>query len=668
MTPRSTRVAPALVAGATLLLALATVVLHVVRGAPATQLLSGQLANTAQAGLVFGLIAAALLRDAPGNRLGPLMAAAATCAGVAGTAEEYAVLAHDRDLPGLDPAGWAAGIMWEPGFVGLLVMVPLLFPDGRIPSPRWRWPARVATASVLLGSVLFATTQDALDDNPFGPVPNPLDLPLADGPQLAVAGALLFAAVLIAVAGLVGVLLRLPRVSPAERPRYVWFATAVLLSCTELLPVPAGVSSGANILGFVALGIGILRHGLFDIEPFLPRALVSLALVGLSLGVYLVAAAAVGSEVGSGLVPALLTAAAALLLARVQGALVRFVRRLLYGERDDPDRALTQLGDRLAATLGTTEALPESVAAVRRTLRVPYAAVCLAGEPAPAAESGIPERTVDLALVHAAVEVGVLRLGLRAGERALSSRDAELLARFTPHLAAVAHEIRTSRELQRSRDQLVRLREAERARIHRDLHDGLGPALAGISLGLETAVRTAGRDGAAAADLLAELHTDVASCVEDVRRIVTDLRPPALDDGGLVGALRRRAQLTAASTDGLVRVEVAAPVGLELPPAVEVAAYRIATEAITNAVRHGAPRGITARVRSTGSELCIQVEDDGNGRRPTRRGTGLESMRLRAEELGGSCTVDFRPGQGTRVRALLPWAAPVPTAPARGAS
>jgi signal transduction histidine kinase len=224
---------------------------------------------------------------------------------------------------------------------------------------------------------------------------------------------------------------------------------------------------------------------------------------------------------------------------------------------------------------------------------------------------------------------------------------------LTPHRAAEDHETGTGVGLRRSREQLVTLREQERARIHRDLHDGLGPALAGISLGLETAARVASRDGSASAVLLEELRADAAGCVDDVRSIVADLRPPALDEGGLTAALRRCADLLVASTGGGLHITVDGPAELALPAAGEVAAYRIATEAMTNATRHADASRVAVTIRECDG-LHLVVEDAGTRRQPVSTGTGLASMRARAEELGGTCTVQFRSGSGTRVEARLP--------------
>jgi signal transduction histidine kinase len=227
---------------------------------------------------------------------------------------------------------------------------------------------------------------------------------------------------------------------------------------------------------------------------------------------------------------------------------------------------------------------------------------------------------------------------------------------FARQAAVAVHGVRASREVRRSRERIVLAREEERSRIRRDLHDGLGPALAGISLGLETAGRSAAATSPRAAALLGELRDDTAACLDDIRRIVADLRPPVLDGDGLVSALRAHAEHLSSRSGGDLRVVVAGPRLTALPAAVEVAAYRIATEAMTNAARHAhATRcRITCTPDPARGVLHLEVEDDGTGAPPVSTGTGLVSMRERAEELGGTCVVAFRPGEGTQVAADLP--------------
>jgi signal transduction histidine kinase len=208
-------------------------------------------------------------------------------------------------------------------------------------------------------------------------------------------------------------------------------------------------------------------------------------------------------------------------------------------------------------------------------------------------------------------------------------------------------------ELQRSREQLVAAREEERRRLRRDLHDGLGPALAGAALKIEAAENVLETKPGTAADLLQNARSEIQGAVADVRRLVHSLRPPALDELGLVGAVREQAERL--SVGDHPHVELEAPDHLEpLPAAVEVAAYGIALEAMTNAARHADARTCLVRIALNGG-LQLEITDDGHGLSDDYRpGVGMASMRERAEELGGTCEVTRVDGRGTRVRALLP--------------
>jgi signal transduction histidine kinase len=214
--------------------------------------------------------------------------------------------------------------------------------------------------------------------------------------------------------------------------------------------------------------------------------------------------------------------------------------------------------------------------------------------------------------------------------------------------------VRLNGELQRSRERLVTAREEERRRIRRDLHDGLGPTLAALGLKLETA-RNRLADDPRADVLLAELAERTQAAVGDIRRLVYALRPPALDELGLVGTLRQLGDGLAGQHLGGLSVSIEASELPALPAAVEVAVYRIVQEALTNVTRHA--RATTARVHlvATDGLLSISVEDDGAGLPPAfTAGMGLASMRERAEELGGACLIARGAEQGTSVVATVP--------------
>jgi signal transduction histidine kinase len=230
-----------------------------------------------------------------------------------------------------------------------------------------------------------------------------------------------------------------------------------------------------------------------------------------------------------------------------------------------------------------------------------------------------------------------------------------LLADLARQVAVESRGMRLAGDLQESRERIVRAREEERLRVRRDLHDGVGPTLAAASLQVDALRERWKTDDPKVAALLAQVKSEVSQCVLDIRRVIDGLRPPALDDLGLAGVVREHAaSLTAA---GLL-VDVDCPQELEISSAaVEVAAYRIVTEAMTNVVRHAGAAHCVVCLEHADGLLRVDVADDGIGLGEAHRdGIGLSSMRERAAELGGSIAVDslIGPGTGTRITAILP--------------
>jgi signal transduction histidine kinase len=263
-----------------------------------------------------------------------------------------------------------------------------------------------------------------------------------------------------------------------------------------------------------------------------------------------------------------------------------------------------------------------------------------------------PAETRTLPITYRDTEVGRLVLPARGLRSRLSRRDEQLLGDLVRQAATAARTSRLADELQDSRERLVVAREEERRRIRRDLHDGLGPALSGVVFRLESARLLVDRDPDAAAAHIEATSDHVQDVVADVRRLVHDLRPPALDDRGLVGALQQQAE--SVSTGGL-RVTVAAADLGPLPAAVEVAAYRIAGEAVTNVVRHARAATCVVRLAVADDRVVVEVADDGVGiAEDAQAGVGLVSLRERASELGGRTEITCPEGGGTVVRAWLP--------------
>jgi trans-2,3-dihydro-3-hydroxyanthranilate isomerase len=245
------------------------------------------------------------------------------------------------------------------------------------------------------------------------------------------------------------------------------------------------------------------------------------------------------------------------------------------------------------------------------------------------------------------VEVGGAAVIVARGEFALAAPAPS--APDTPRGAL-------SQSLQRARERLITAREEERRRLRRDLHDGLGPALTAAALKIDLIDTLLPPDSRRLEELLSELRTEIGAAIDDIRRLVYELRPPALDELGLIGALREHAGRFAGAAGERLAISVEGPDELPpLPAAVEVAAYRIAAEAITNAARHSGARHCHVRI-AVEHDLELEISDDGRWQPGVDGGTGLVSMRERAAELGGQCLAGPSDRGGGRVSARIPLA------------
>jgi signal transduction histidine kinase len=339
----------------------------------------------------------------------------------------------------------------------------------------------------------------------------------------------------------------------------------------------------------------------------------------------------------------------------------------MYGERDDPYAVISRLGKRFEAALAPETVLPTIVGIVREALKLPYAAIALPRdgndfEIVAASGEEPPADPLVLPLSYGGESVGELLLAARAPGESFSAADRRLLDGLAGHAGVAVHGVRVMADLKRSRERLVLAREEERRRLRRDLHDELAPTLAALGLDAATVGELIPTDPKEAAFANEKLRSAIRATVGDVRRLVYDLRPPALDELGLVEAMRQRASRLGVGDEGFLAT-VEAPDELPpLPAAVEVAAYRIVQEALTNVSRHARASACTVRLAcADGRTLTIEVTDDGVGLPDTPEGgVGLSSMRERAAELGGECEIVRSWPSGTRVFARLPFREPLP--------
>jgi signal transduction histidine kinase len=466
----------------------------------------------------------------------------------------------------------------------------------------------------------------------------------------------------------------------------IWIVYALLINpAMQSGALNKTLTNGLIYVGFLmvplSIGMAILRARLWDIDLLINRTLVYGALTASVVGLYVLVVGYLGTLLqtsGNLFVSLVATGVVALLFQPLRSRLQRGVNRLIYGERDDPYAVLARLGQRLEATLAPDAVLPAIVETIAHALRLPYVAIALTrdegqrtqDEPytivaevgagswelgAGAASPRHPPTPISqLPLLYQGETIGQLILAPRAPGESLSPADQRLLDDLARQAGVAVHAVRLTSDLQRARERLVAAREEERRRLRRDLHDGLGPQLASQTLLIDTALRLLPNDLDGAVELLQRLKSQSQGAIADIRRLVYALRPPALDDLGLVEALREQAMQYVQSD---VQIVVVAPSSLPpLPAAVEVAVYRIAQEALTNVIRHAQARMCTIEIVA-GPELVLSIADDGRGLPADRRmGVGLSSMHERAAELGGRLAIEPRLGGGTQVRAWLPLA------------
>ncbi|HUR09464.1 MAG TPA: histidine kinase [Nonomuraea sp.] len=587
----------------------------------------------------------------PRNVVGWLMlAAAVTQAGTAAGAGLWAAgTAYSWPEGVLRTLVTFAMYSWPWSIALCLPLILLVFPDGRPPSTRWAWLVYVT----VLTAPLFVLEMGA---SPSGLAPGPagtgyLTLPFHDDLQALWTVTEIRGVVLI-LAALAGLVVRYRRGGEQERRQLLWLLFAVLLVAGVMLVW--GVFQTGPVLILlaiplipIAIAVAILRHGLLDIRLVISRAVLYGLLTAGVVGAYALLVAVLGNA-GLG-DPAIATVLIAVAFNPVRVWLQRVVDRLLYGDRADPARALSRIGNRL---VDPAPGLAGVVAALCEVLRLPFAAL-RSGDMERAAYGTAPGLLHTVPLMYEGGRVGELIIGLRPGEKAVASADTRVLELLAVPLAMAVHATSLSAELQRNRERIVVAREDERRRLRRDLHDGLGPTLTGVVYRADAAGNVITEDPARAKELIRTLRSELTAAIADIRRLVYGLRPPALDELGLVGALRHQAEQMS------LTVGIHAPDDLSaLPAAVEVAAYRIVAEALANVARHAGAS--SAQVDLTiGDRLHIEVRDDGGdgngdggGWRP---GVGLRSMRERAEELGGTCRIGPGPGGG-RVVALIPLA------------
>ncbi len=625
--------------------------------------------------LGFAWMGCALLARRPGHLMGPLLCLIGLANAVSGAAFAYAryALVHMPGSPPLaTPALWLNTWLYAPALSLTGLVLPLVFPEGRLLSARWRPALWAALALIPLWAVGFAFVPQNMGSY-FRDLPDPYTYPSLE-PLFRTAQVLAVLCGLTAgAAAVASVVLRWRRADRVGRQQLKWFFAVLPLAAAAMIIQVTDPGSGAAVgLGALAgalmpvgIGVAVLRYRLYEIDVLLSRAvlyaLLTAGVAGVYVAVVTVAEVVFGRSGHSMTVQVLATAVGAAALFPLRDRVQRRVDRLFYGDRGVPYEALARLGRRVEESGDTDSALNSVVKTIADSLRLPYAALELRladGWRQAAAYGHAPAEVTTFPLISQRETVGRLVVGTRSPGERLGPDDVRLLADLARQAGPATHAVALREALDASRAGLVAAREEERRRLRRDLHDGLGPTLAGLTLGLDTArARSAGQPELR--ELLGKLKAETQRAVTDVRRIVYGLRPPALDEFGLIGSLREEVGRLQYEVPALAVTLDAPDEDLtDLPAAVEVACFRIVTEALTNVVRHAHATRCSVRIQLDHG-LDVDVRDDGVGLpEGWRTGVGIASMRERVAELGGTLVIEPGLPHGTRISAHLPAALP----------
>jgi len=600
-------------------------------------------------------------------------------------------------------------ILWQKGLnrIGLLVSLALIVSPFSVISGDTEWAAInpsllylgviIATVTAIIQYVFLYLMPNGRFSPKWAPIPLAISLFLLITLTLHVNAVILlpdlaFTIVTRLIVGLifVGIGLQIYRYfrdsNMGERQQTKWKLFGVVsYACSIIfwvlifgggLSIPSGMPRLlANLFGNylillailvlpVAITIAILRYRLWNIDIILNRTLVYGGLTLMIVLIYMLVVGGLGllfQGSGNFAVALIATGLIAVIFQPIRERLQNGVNRLMYGQRDDPYSVLSTLGQQLQTTAVPSETLNVIVQTIASSLKLPYAAIVLTENEEQIGQAFVGKpvgETVELPLRYQKETVGRLLVSPRAANEKFTPKEDQLLADIAAQTAPVASATRLTLALQHSREKLVLAREEERRRIRRDLHDGFGPTMASQTLKLDTVLELLmDDDPQTAVKYVMQLKEQTQQMVTDIRRLVYELYPSVLDELGLLEALRIHAAQMRGVNGFAISIEASPEQLPKLPAAIEVAAYRIVLEAVTNVVRHAHATQCQVWIEVENGRLQLTVSDDGIGF-PTnlQRGVGLTSMRERAEELGGTFEIESNEEKGAWITAVLPFA------------
>jgi signal transduction histidine kinase len=644
--------------------------------------------------LGYGTVGAVVASRIPGNPLGWLMLTIALGFVLVGLTSELVTYRYvtepSTSIPFLDVAVWLSNWVFFVVFMPIPLIL-LLFPTGRVHSRRWRWvPGAVVAFSVVAAvAVIFSP---GLIDNDVVQVPNPTGVEALRpvlGPVLFTAAVGLFAG---ALASVVALFLRFRRASGEERQQIRWLAYLAALACVLLVgtigsgltvdedqfnPVVEGLwlalFACIGVAFPVAIGLSIIRHGLFDLDLVIKRTAVFAVLVASLMVVGGVATLLIAA----GVLPSLDEQPALLLVAGVVLGLLlvplyRFstwlADRLVFGGRSTPYEVLTEFSGRVGSTYSSEDVLPRMAQLVGEATRARASRVWLrvgrelqevARWPADALEGRTldtdPERLPDLSgedgfeVRHQGELLGALSV-----EPAPSDPMTPAKRRIVQDLASqagfVLRNVRLIEELRASRQRLVAAQDEERRRLERNIHDGAQQQLVALTVKLRLLEQIAGRDPAKATEIAGQLQAEATAALDDLRDLARGIYPPLLADKGLSAALEAQARKSP------VPVSVDAVDLGRFSQDVEAAIYFSCLEALQNVTKYAEASQVKISLARNNGRLSFAVTDDGVGFDPASasQGTGLQGIADRLDALGGTFEVVSAVGEGTAVNGSVP--------------
>ena len=630
--------------------------------------------------LAFSTVGALIAARQPGNAIGWVFIGTGLAWAVLGTADAYAAyaLATGQEASfAARAADWVNIWFYGPGIFLPVTLLLLLFPDGRVPSPRWRpvlWIAIIGNLGVLLGNAFDPATNtvDArfLTSNPFG-----VDA-LAEVANLSVPISF-FATIGAALAAPFAMGLRLRRSHGDERRQLQWLAAAGILVVLAI----SGVIVAGSITGWaadstaeaigqfvvicslsllpIAAGIAILRYRLYDIDVVINKTVVYGLLAAVVTGIYVAVVVGFGWLVGSG-GSAFLSAAAAAVVALLFQPLRRraqhLANRIVYGTRATPYEVLAGFSERLGDTYSLDDVLPrvarvlgEGIGAERVSilLGTGSGAVPVASWPDGDAPAATRDRVFEVR--HQGDALGEIRITMPSDE-AMGPSQERLATDVAAQAGLVLRNAALVADLRESRRRIVAAQDERARKLERNIHDGAQQQLVALAVKLGLVERTITRDAAAAERMVAEAKTETNDALENLRDLARGIYPPILADQGLAAALRSQARKAP------MPVEVE-PDGVgRYPEETEAAVYFSCLEALQNVAKYAGAGHATVRLAQANGLLTFEVTDDGRGFDPAaaERGSGLQGIADRLAALGGTLTVRSAPGAGTTIAGSLP--------------